>query len=71
MRWQQVDNYHVQSDSGYRVSKATRGPGFPPIYVAWPPRDKQWIPANAIAFCDSADEAKAACEKHADLSSAA
>lgn len=66
MQWIKLSDWCIQSDSGYRICKTYSVSSVPEgdlswRYMAWNPDHKplceQWMA--------SADEAKAACEKHA------
>lgn len=60
MEWQQKTNWYMQSDAGYRISKATsKCPG---QYAAWAPGSKTETPA--LSYKGTLDEAKQVCEEH-------
>ena len=66
MQWEQVDRYHLRSDSGYRISTYRQLPSARRIYAAWPPRMDSWVPEKALIYTEDLEEAKAACEHHAN-----
>ena len=57
MRWRKVDDYHIESDTGYRIARY--GPADNRTYSAWPPGARQ-----AIQYSRSLEEVKQACEAH-------
>lgn len=60
MEWEQKTNWYMQSDQGYRISKATsKCPG---QYTAWAPSSKTESPA--LAYKPTLEEAKQVCEEH-------
>jgi len=60
VEWKQITNWYMQSDSGYRISKATsKCPG---QYAAWAPGSKTETPA--LGYKPTAEEAMQVCEDH-------
>ncbi len=60
MEWEQKTNWYMQSDQGYRISKATsKCPG---QYTAWAPGSKDSTPA--IGHVDTPNKAMQLCEEH-------
>ena len=65
MKWKKgSDEYYIQSDLGYRICKAYRGPLLPPIYTAWAPRINPRAIAEDLIYTTSVEEAKLVCEEH-------
>lgn len=60
MEWQQKTNWYMQSDAGYRISKATSM--CPGQYTAWEPASKTESPA--LAYKPTLKEAQQVCEEH-------
>lgn len=60
MEFKQVNRWYMQSEEGYRISKALTECPLP--YAAWPPGSKTENPA--LAFTPTAKEAIQACEEH-------
>ena len=60
MEWEQKTNWYMQSQEGYRISKATsKGPG---QYGAWAPGSTTEKPA--LAYKPTLKEAIQVCEEH-------
>lgn len=60
MEWKQITNWYMESDSGYRISKA--GTGSRLKYGAWRPGSK--VSDHAITYTSRLENAKKACEEH-------
>lgn len=60
MEFKQVTNWYMQSEEGYRISKAnSKCPG---QYAAWAPGAKSEVPA--LGFVDTPKKAINLCEEH-------
>lgn len=64
MRWAVRNGYWMESDLGYRVSKACFPEG--PIYSAWAPREDSLAHPVWLGSASQAEDAKLLCEQHAD-----
>jgi hypothetical protein len=62
VRWKKLDDYSLESDSGYRVSKSFRPQG--PVYAAWAPRGDRSETVKALVYSPELTVCIAACEKH-------
>lgn len=60
MEWQQKSTWHMESDTGHKISKGSKSAPLP--YGAWAPNSKTETPA--IGYAKTAKQAMAMCEKH-------
>ena len=59
--WTKVDDYYLQSDRGYRISRARAGTI---KFSAWAPPASSTGQYTLLGVVDSSTEAKALCSKH-------
>ena len=66
MQWTQIDEHYAQSDTGYRITISTRHGQSLHCAAAPPePGNKHWILLGCWHGPDSRQQAKNACQAHA------